>query len=105
MKTKFKVLSGALPQICSQNFQSEENSTSIVTYTTAHARLLTKTAVEESRLKLSLLFSCCLTKGIKPILPIQLGESASWVIGKTEKRACAAETAAATPVVYFTAFS
>ena len=73
MKAKFKVLSGSLPQLFSQNFRSEENSSSVAIYTTAHARTLSKTAVEESRLKLSLLFSCCLTKRIQPVLPIQLG--------------------------------
>jgi len=92
MKIKIKVLSGALPPISSQNFQSEDKSTSIAIYTTAHARSLTKMAVEKLRLKLSLLFSCCLTKRIQPILPIRLGESASWGIGKYEKGVCAAAT-------------
>jgi hypothetical protein len=101
MKTKIKITLETLPQISSQRFQSEENSISIATYTTAYARLLTKMAVKESRLKLSLLFSCCLTKRIKPVFPIQLGESASWVVGRSEKEM----RAAATPVVYFTVLS
>lgn len=101
MKAKFKLLSGSLPPTSSQHFHSEENSSSVATYTTAHARTLSKTAVEESRLELSLLFSCCLTKRIKPLLPIELGEAASWVVVRSEK----GMRAAATPVVYFTVLS
>jgi hypothetical protein len=105
MKAKFKLLSGSLPPTSSQNFRAEENISSVAIYTTAHARTLSKTAVEESRLKLSLLFSCCFTKRIQPVLPIQLGEPASWVFGSTEKGLYTAATAAVTPIVYFTVLS
>ena len=101
MKAKFKLLSGSLPPTSSQNFRAEENISSVAIYTTAHARTLSKTAVEESRLKLSLLFSCCLTKRIQPVLPIKLGEPASWVVVRSEK----GMRAAATLVVYFTVLS
>jgi hypothetical protein len=101
MKAKFELLSGSLTPTTTQKFRAEENISSVAIYTTAHAHTLSKTAVEEARLKLSLLFSCCLTKRIQPVLPIQLGEPASWVVGRSEK----GMHTAATPIVYFTVLS
>lgn len=47
-------------------------------YTTAHTRKLQKIAVEESRLKIPLLFGYDVIHGYKTIFPISLGESCSW---------------------------
>lgn len=65
-------------------------------HTAAYTRKLQKIAVEESRLKIPLLFGYDVIHGHKTIFPISLGESASWDLAAIEKsaRVSAAEAAA-----------
>lgn len=65
-------------------------------YTAAYTRKLQKIAVEESRLKIPLLFGYDVIHGQKTIFPISLGESCSWDLAAIEKsaRVSAAEAAA-----------
>lgn len=65
-------------------------------YSTAYTRKLQKIAVEESRLKIPLLFGYDVIHGHKTIFPISLGESASWDMEAIEKgaRVAAIEAAA-----------
>jgi beta-glucosidase len=65
-------------------------------HTAAYTRKLQKIAVEESRLKIPLLFGYDVIHGHKTIFPISLGESASWDLAAIEKSAgvSAAEAAA-----------
>lgn len=65
-------------------------------HTAEYTRKLQKIAVEESRLKIPLLFGYDVIHGHKTIFPISLGESASWDLAAIEKsaRVSAAEAAA-----------
>ena len=65
--------------------------------TVAFTRELQRIAVEESRLKIPLLFGFDVIHGYKTIFPIPLGEAASWDMAAIEKAAevAAAEAAAA----------
>ncbi|MDP4238648.1 MAG: glycoside hydrolase family 3 N-terminal domain-containing protein, partial [Bacteroidota bacterium] len=65
-------------------------------HTAAYTRKLQKIAVEESRLRIPLLFGYDVIHGHKTIFPISLGESASWDLIAIEKsaRVSAAEAAA-----------
>ena len=65
-------------------------------HTAAYTRKLQKIAVEESRLKIPLLFGYDVIHGHKTIFPISLGESASWDLDAIQKSAqvSAAEAAA-----------
>jgi beta-glucosidase len=56
-------------------------------HTVAYVRKLQKTAVEESRLGIPLLFGYDVIHGHKTIFPISLGESCSWDLGAIEKSA------------------
>ena len=56
-------------------------------HTAAYTRKLQKIAVEESRLKIPLLFGYDVIHGHKTIFPISLGESASWDLAAIEKSA------------------
>lgn len=66
-------------------------------HTAAFTRELQRVAVEESRLKIPLLFGYDVIHGYKTIFPIPLGEAASWDLEAIEKSAhvAAAESAAA----------
>ena len=65
-------------------------------HTVAYTRKLQKIAVEESRMKIPLLFGYDVIHGHKTIFPISLGESSSWDLAAIEKsaRVSAAEAAA-----------
>ena len=65
-------------------------------HTAAYTRKLQKIAVEESRMKIPLLFGYDVIHGHKTIFPISLGESSSWDLAAIEKsaRVSAAEAAA-----------
>lgn len=56
-------------------------------HTVAYVRKLQKTAVEESRLGIPLLFGYDVIHGHKTIFPISLGESCSWDLNAIEKSA------------------
>ena len=56
-------------------------------HTTAFVRELQKVAVEETRLKIPLLFGFDVIHGYKTIFPIPLGEAASWDLVAIEKAA------------------
>ena len=66
-------------------------------HTAAFTRELQRVAVEESRLKIPLLFGYDVIHGYKTIFPIPLGEAASWDLEAIEQSAhvAAAESAAA----------
>ncbi len=66
-------------------------------HTTAYTRSLQKLAMEETRMKIPLLFGYDVIHGYKTIFPISLGESASWDLEaiETGARVSAAEAAAA----------
>jgi len=64
-------------------------------YTVDYTRKLQKIAVEESRLKIPLLFGYDVIHGHKTIFPIPLGESASWDMKAIEKSARVGATEAA----------
>jgi len=64
-------------------------------YSVGYTRKLQKIAVEESRLKIPLLFGYDVIHGHKTIFPISLGESASWDMAAIEKSARVAATEAA----------
>jgi len=65
-------------------------------HTAVYTRKLQRIAVEESRLKIPLLFGYDVIHGHKTIFPISLGESASWDLSAIEKsaRVSASEAAA-----------
>ncbi len=63
-------------------------------HTTGFVRELQKIAVEETRLKIPLLFGFDVIHGYKTIFPIPLGEAASWDLGAIEKSARVAATEA-----------
>lgn len=56
-------------------------------HTVSYVRSLQKTAVEESRLGIPLLFGYDVIHGYKTIFPISLGESCSWDLAAMEKSA------------------
>jgi beta-glucosidase len=66
-------------------------------HTTGFVRELQKIAVEETRLKIPLLFGFDVIHGYKTIFPIPLGEAASWDLGalETSARVSSAEASAA----------
>ncbi len=64
-------------------------------HTTAFVRELQRVAVEETRLKIPLLFGFDVIHGYKTIFPIPLGEAASWDLAAMEKSARIAATEAA----------
>ncbi len=66
-------------------------------HTTVFVRELQKVAVEETRLKIPLLFGFDVIHGYKTIFPIPLGEAASWDLEAIEKsaRVASAEASAA----------
>jgi beta-glucosidase len=63
-------------------------------HTTLFVRELQKVAVEETRLKIPLLFGFDVIHGYKTIFPIPLGEAASWDLSAIEKSARVASTEA-----------
>ena len=63
-------------------------------HTTLFVRELQKVAVEETRLKIPLLFGFDVIHGYKTIFPIPLGEAASWDLTAIEKSARVASTEA-----------
>ena len=63
-------------------------------HTTLFVRELQKVAVEETRLKIPLLFGFDVIHGYKTIFPIPLGEAASWDLAAIEKSARVASTEA-----------
>lgn len=71
-------------------------------YTAAYTRKLQKIAVEESRLKIPLLFGYDVIHGHKTIFPISLGESASWDMAAIEKSARVSATEAAASGINWT---
>lgn len=64
-------------------------------HTTQFVRELQKVAVEETRLKIPLLFGFDVIHGYKTIFPIPLGEAASWDLAAIEQSARVAATEAA----------
>jgi len=64
-------------------------------YTVDYTRKLQKIAVEESRMKIPLLFGYDVIHGHKTIFPIPLGESSSWDLRAIEKSARVSATEAA----------
>jgi beta-glucosidase len=66
-------------------------------HTAAYTRSLQKMAMEETRMKIPLLFGYDVIHGYKTIFPVSLGESASWDLEaiETGARVAAAEAAAA----------
>ncbi len=60
-----------------------------------YTRKIQKIAVEESRLKIPLIFGYDVIHGYKTIFPVPLGESASWDVEATERAARVAATEAA----------
>jgi len=86
-----KIKSGYLDDIRKGNCGNIFNA-----HTVAYVRKLQKTAVEESRLGIPLLFGYDVIHGHKTIFPISLGESASWDLEAIEKgaRVAAIEAAA-----------
>ena len=66
-------------------------------HTASYTRSLQKIAVEETRMKIPLLFGFDVIHGYKTIFPISLGEAASWDMDaiETSARISAAESAAA----------
>ncbi|MEI7503871.1 MAG: glycoside hydrolase family 3 N-terminal domain-containing protein, partial [Paludibacter sp.] len=71
-------------------------------HTAAYTRKLQKIAVEESRLKIPLLFGYDVIHGHKTIFPISLGESASWDLSAIEKSARVSATEAAASGINWT---
>jgi beta-glucosidase len=71
-------------------------------YTAAYTRKLQKIAVEESRMKIPLLFGYDVIHGQKTIFPISLGESASWDLAAIEKSARVSATEAAASGINWT---
>ncbi|MFN2398821.1 MAG: glycoside hydrolase family 3 N-terminal domain-containing protein, partial [Gemmatimonadaceae bacterium] len=60
----------------------------------AHTRTLQRVAVEESRLKIPLLFAHDVIHGYRTIFPVPLGEAASWDVDAVERAARIAATEA-----------
>ncbi len=89
--TGSKIKSGLVEDIRNGNCGNILNA-----YSVAYTRKLQKIAVEESRLKIPLLFGYDVIHGHKTIFPISLGESASWDMEAIEKgaRVAAIEAAA-----------
>ncbi len=71
-------------------------------HTTAFTRELQRIAVEESRLKIPLLFGYDVIHGYKTIFPIPLGEAASWDLEAMETSARVAATEAAAAGLHWT---
>lgn len=71
-------------------------------YTVKYNRQLQKTAVEETRLHIPLLFGYDVIHGHRTIFPIPLGESASWDMEAMEKSARIAATEAAAEGINWT---
>ncbi len=89
--TGSSIKSGLLDEIRNGNCGNILNA-----YTASYTRKLQKIAVEESRLKIPLLFGYDVIHGYKTIFPISLGESCSWDMEAIEKgaRVAAIESAA-----------
>ncbi|MBX3594059.1 beta-glucosidase BglX [Sphingomonas sp.] len=71
-------------------------------YTAKYTRELQRMAVEETRLKIPLLFGYDVIHGHRTIFPISLGESASWDLAAIEKAAHVAATEAAAEGIHWT---
>lgn len=71
-------------------------------YTAKYTRYLQKVAVEETRLKIPLLFGYDVIHGHKTIFPISLGESASWDLEAIELSAKISATEAAVSGLHWT---
>ncbi len=71
-------------------------------HTTAFTRELQRIAVEETRLKIPLLFGYDVIHGYKTIFPIPLGEAASWDLPAIEHSARVAATEAAAAGLHWT---
>jgi beta-glucosidase len=68
----------------------------------AHTRTLQRVAVEESRLKIPLLFAADVIHGHRTIFPVPLGEAASWDVEAVERAARIAATEATADGVTWT---
>lgn len=68
----------------------------------AHTRTLQRVAVEESRLKIPLLFGADVIHGYRTIFPVPLGEAASWDVDAVERAARIAATEATADGVTWT---
>ena len=71
-------------------------------HTVVFTRELQRIAVEETRLKIPLLFGYDVIHGYKTIFPIPLGEAASWDLGAVERSARIAATEAAASGLHWT---
>ncbi|MBL7775587.1 MAG: glycoside hydrolase family 3 C-terminal domain-containing protein, partial [Saprospiraceae bacterium] len=71
-------------------------------HTVAFTRELQRIAVEETRLKIPLLFGYDVIHGYKTIFPIPLGEAACWDLGAIEKSARIAATEASAAGLHWT---
>lgn len=71
-------------------------------HTTKFTRELQRIAVEETRLKIPLLFGYDVIHGYKTIFPIPLGEAASWDLAAIEKSSRVAATEAAAAGLHWT---
>jgi len=71
-------------------------------HTTGFVRELQKIAVEETRLKIPLLFGFDVIHGYKTIFPIPLGEAASWDLEAIEKSARVSATEASAAGLHWT---
>lgn len=71
-------------------------------YTAAYTRDLQKVAVEQTRMKIPLLFGYDVIHGYKTIFPIPLGEAASWDLAAIEKSARVAATEATAAGLHWT---
>lgn len=71
-------------------------------FTATYTRELQRLAVEETRLKIPLLFGYDVVHGHRTIFPISLGESASWDMKAIEKSARVSATEAAAEGIHWT---
>ena len=71
-------------------------------YTADYTRELQKIAVEQTRLKIPLMFGYDVIHGHRTIFPISLGEAASWDLAAIEKGARVAATEAAAEGIHWT---
>ena len=71
-------------------------------HTAAYTRALQKLAVEETRLRIPLLFGYDVIHGYKTIFPISLGEAASWDLAAIENAARVAAVEASAAGVHWT---
>jgi len=71
-------------------------------FTADYTRALQELAVEETRLRIPLLFGYDVVHGHRTIFPIPLGEAASWDLGAIERSARIAATEAAAEGVHWT---